>query len=84
MTNLTLSKEEVDEVAEPEWVIPNLIILGHLAAFPAIPNAGMTTIFNYEAREMAEIDFEAKGNVFVSVVKWFFSTSEKDGGGIND
>jgi KaiC/GvpD/RAD55 family RecA-like ATPase len=43
----TLTEEEIAEIADPEWVFPNLIIRGHLIVIPAEPNAGKTTIMEW-------------------------------------
>lgn len=42
--SFTLSDSEVSAIADPEWIIPDLIISGHLILIPAEPNAGKTTI----------------------------------------
>ena len=49
----TLSQEELDAISEPEWIIPNLIIAGHLILIPAEPNGGKTTILLYLSGLMA-------------------------------
>jgi hypothetical protein len=50
----TLSPAELDAIAEPEWIIPNLIIAGHLILIPAEPNGGKTTIMLYLSSLMAK------------------------------
>lgn len=50
----TLSRAELDAIAEPEWIIPNLIIAGHLILIPAEPNGGKTTIMLYLSSLMAK------------------------------
>ena len=47
-----LSKEEADAIADPEWIIPNLIISGHIVLIPAEPNGGKTTIMFHLAGQM--------------------------------
>lgn len=49
----TLSDEEAEMIADPKWVFPNLVIHGHVAVYPAPPNGGKTTIFNWVAGEIA-------------------------------
>lgn len=51
--NFTLTDKEAEMIADPEWVFPNLIIHGHVAVYPAPPNGGKTTIFNWIAGEIA-------------------------------
>lgn len=50
----TLSPAELDAIAEPEWIIPNLIISGHLILIPAEPNGGKTTIMLHLSSLMAK------------------------------
>ena len=50
----TLSAAELDAIAEPEWIIPNLIISGHLILIPAEPNGGKTTIMLHLSSLMAK------------------------------
>lgn len=40
MQDLTLSEEEADAIANPDWIIENIVIQGHLIAIPAQPNGG--------------------------------------------
>ena len=47
-----VSKEEADEISDPEWIIENLVISGHLIVIPAKPNGGKTTIFFHLSGEM--------------------------------
>lgn len=50
----TLTDEEVAMIADPKWVYPNLVIQGHVAVYPAPPNGGKTTTFNWIAGEIAQ------------------------------
>lgn len=50
----TLSSAEVSELKAPEWIIPNLVIRGHLIVIAAEPNAGKTTIFTHFSGEMVK------------------------------
>ncbi len=34
-----LSTQEADQIANPKWIIPNLVISSHLIVIPAEPNA---------------------------------------------
>ena len=47
-----LSKEEADAIADPKWIIKNLIISGHITLIPAEPNGGKTTIMFHLAGQM--------------------------------
>lgn len=51
--DFTLTDEEAEMIADPVWVYPNMIIQGHMAVFPAEPNGGKTTIFQWIAGEIA-------------------------------
>jgi archaellum biogenesis ATPase FlaH len=53
-----LSQEEVDEMADPEWIVPNLIISGHMVLLPAEPNGGKTTIMFHLAGQMANEGYD--------------------------
>ena len=54
VNNFTLTDQEADMIAEPKWIYPNLIIQSHMMVFPAPPNGGKTTIFNWIAGEIAK------------------------------
>ncbi len=45
----TVSDEEIAEMKSPEWIVPNLVICGHLVIVVAEPNGGKTTIFAHLA-----------------------------------
>jgi len=49
-----LTDEETNMIADPTWIYPNLIIQGHIMVFPAPPNGGKTTIFNWVAGEISK------------------------------
>lgn len=49
-----VTEEEVNEMADPEFVYPNLIIGGHVVLIVAEPNGGKTTILMHVAGEIAE------------------------------
>jgi hypothetical protein len=49
-----LSNAEADKIADPAWLIENLIIRGHLILLPAEPNGGKTTIMFHLAGVMAQ------------------------------
>jgi hypothetical protein len=58
MEEFTVSEEEADEIANPQWIIENLVIQGHLIVVPAEPNGGKTTIFWEMSKQMVERGFK--------------------------
>ena len=58
MQALTLSEEEAEKIANPEWIIVDVVIQGHLIVIPAQPNGGKTTIFFHLAGEMVKKGFK--------------------------
>lgn len=46
-SGLALRKEDVDKMANDKFLIPNILVNGHVAAFIAHANGGKTTIFRY-------------------------------------
>ena len=63
-----LTKEEIDQFAEPTWLVDNLVIKGHLSAFPAPANGGKTLLFMELARELAEENLVVYINMDISGV----------------
>jgi hypothetical protein len=57
-TPLTLDTEDVKSMEEATFIIPNLIVRGHLHAFIAEANGGKTALMVHQAAKMAEIGFE--------------------------
>ena len=51
--NFKLTKQEVEELVDPEWIYKDLIIKSHLIVIPAAPEAGKTTIMLMIAGEIA-------------------------------
>lgn len=49
----SISQEEAEAMADPEFLFSNLVISGHVGVYPAEPGAGKTTIFRHVAGEMA-------------------------------
>ncbi len=47
-----LSDADIAELKAPEWIIPDLVIRGHLLVVVAEPNGGKTTIFSHLSGEM--------------------------------
>lgn len=52
--SLTLNKEDVSTMAEAEFLIPNMIVRGHLLSYMSPGNGGKTTIFVYLCEKLAE------------------------------
>ena len=52
--SLTLSKEDVSTMADAEFLIPNMIVRGHLLSYMSPGNGGKTTIFVYLCEKLAE------------------------------
>jgi len=49
-----LTDANIAELRDPEWIIPNVVIRGHLLIIVAEPNGGKTTIFAHLAGEMVQ------------------------------
>ena len=49
----SMTLEEADQIANPDFIIPDLIIQGHVVAVVAEPNGGKTTIMLHMAGEMS-------------------------------
>lgn len=49
----TISDAEMEQIADPCWAYPNLIVQGHLMVLCAKPNGGKTTIMMHAAQYMA-------------------------------
>jgi len=47
-----LTDAEINDISNPEWIIDNLIISGHITLIPAEPNGGKTTIMTHLAGQM--------------------------------
>jgi len=53
-----LTESEINAITEPEWIIENLVISGHVILIPAEPNGGKTTIFFHLASEMVKQGYD--------------------------
>ncbi len=53
-----VSIEEANAISDPEWIIPDIVIRGHLIVIPAEPNGGKTTIFFHLSKEMVERGYQ--------------------------
>lgn len=52
-SDLYLTDEDVEKMADAEFLIPNMIVRGHITAFVAPANGGKTTVFVYLCEKMA-------------------------------
>lgn len=57
MEEFTLTDAEVDDLVDPVWVVPDLVIQGHLVIVVAEPNGGKTTIFAHLAGDMVRAGY---------------------------
>ncbi len=55
--SFVVSDEELEKMADPDWVYPNLIIQGHILVVVAPPNGGKTTLMLWVAGQIAD-DYE--------------------------
>lgn len=53
-----VSANDAKKIANPTWIIPNLIISSHIVLIPAEPNAGKTTILFHLSSEMVKQGYE--------------------------
>ncbi len=54
LEDFTVTKDEVAQFGDPDWVKRNLIIRGHMVVLAADPGAGKTTICTHVACELAK------------------------------
>ena len=54
----TVSIEEAEQISDPDWIIQNLIIKGHMIVIPAPANGGKTTIMFHLSGEMADKGYQ--------------------------
>jgi len=80
--DFVVSEEEIRNLKRPEWIIPNLVIRGHMVIVVAEPNAGKTTIFAHLAGEMADLGyrvFYVNADISGSDAAEFLEASKKRG-----
>lgn len=53
-SGFTITTEEAEEMTDPDFLYPNLIIAGHVIVIAAEPNGGKTTIFVHVAGELSD------------------------------
>ncbi|MDO8908997.1 MAG: AAA family ATPase [Pseudohongiella sp.] len=52
-----MTTAEAERFADPDWIVPGLIVQGHLHIIAAEPNGGKTTVFFYLAGCMVQAGF---------------------------
>ena len=69
-----VSKEDAEKIANPEWIIENLVIRGHVLLIPAEPNGGKTTLLTSLAGDMVKkgynvyyVNSDVSGGVLISM-----------------
>lgn len=56
--DLTLNDEDVKKMSDAEFLIPNMIVRGHMAAYVSPGNGGKTTIFIYLCEKLATMGLQ--------------------------
>jgi len=56
--NYIVTQAEAEKIANPDWVIQNLVIRGHVVVIAAKPNGGKTTIFMHVAEQMVKSGYK--------------------------
>jgi hypothetical protein len=56
--DIALNEEDVSKMADAEFLIPNMIVRGHLMNFVAPANGGKTTIFIHLCEQLAAMDLQ--------------------------
>lgn len=77
-----VSDEEVAKLKRSEWIIPNLVIRGHMVIVAAEPNGGKTTIFSHLAGEMVDAGyrvFYVNADISGSDAAEFIETAKEGG-----
>ena len=54
LEDFTVTDEEAEQISDPVFIIPHLIVSGHIVLVAAEPNGGKTTIFFHFAGEMVK------------------------------
>lgn len=52
--DLTLNEKDTKDMEEAEFIIPDLVVRGHISAYPAPPNGGKTALFTHLGGVMAD------------------------------
>lgn len=77
----TVTKEEVEEMSNPDWVYENLIIQGHMLVIPAPANGGKTTILQYICAQISGrySVYYVNADISGGDAKWAHAHAEKYG-----
>jgi hypothetical protein len=49
-----MTRQEIDQISDPSWVIPNLVPEGHVVVVAAPPGAGKTTLIFHLCKQLAD------------------------------
>ncbi|KKO11595.1 AAA family ATPase [Pseudohongiella sp.] len=82
MEDFTMSLEEASELSDPEFIIPGLIVAGHLIVVPAPPNGGKTTIFLDLSADMVKRKYQViyiNADISAGDAKGFIETADEAG-----
>lgn len=77
-----MTKAMINALSDPKWVVPNLIIEGHLIAIVAEPNGGKTTIMFEQAIEMSNNGYQVtyiNADLAMTEAKPFFERADENG-----
>ena len=58
LEDFTVSTVEAERFCDPVWIVPGLIVRGHLHVIAAEPNGGKTTVFFYLAGRMVKASYK--------------------------
>ena len=56
--DLELRQEDVDKMSHAEFLVPNLLVKGHVAAFISPGNGGKTTLFKFLCEQLTKKDLK--------------------------
>lgn len=78
----TVDDEDIEAIQNAEFVIPELVVRGHLIAVVAEPNGGKTTIFAHLAGEMTQAGYEVtyvNADISAADAKGMFEQARQNG-----
>ena len=81
VAGFTVTKEEVEEMCDPEWVYENLIIQGHMLVIPAPANGGKTTILQYICAQISDsyTVYYVNADISGGDAKWAYAHADAHG-----
>lgn len=80
--DVTLRKEDIDKMADAEFLVPNMVVRGHMTAYVSPGNGGKTTIFIYLCEKLCRMGLKV---LYINVdgspgdLKRHFAHAEKHG-----